>query len=457
MKIMRVLAGITLSLLLDACGEYSSAVGLAKPSTAPPAGAMTGYDDAGTASWVEQSFADEPDPVLEVAEQQRADDQIDSVSVTATDLENANASTDFVAPAAEPPTTDIWQRISRGMTLPPSLDNPLVKKHLRAYQGNQRYFDRIMPQMALYLPHILGELEQRGAPLELALVPLIESGYNPAARAPRGIAGLWQFTRGTGDMLGIPRNSWYDGRLDAVVSTRVAADYLTDLNEDFGGDWLLAIAAYNCGARSVSDALAKNQRQGKSGDFWSLKLKGRARDYVPELLALAEVIRNPRRYGIHLSALADVPPVETVTVDQPFSLNQAAKLADVEAGTLRRLNPAYLRGVVPPSGVYQLVVPAGTRDLFEIALMTTAPDALAVATQTAIPAPPTSGEHIEYRVKHGDTLSAIARRHKVTVADVKAKNQLLADFLPIGKVLKIPDPGRPMRRAREASIGFKRP
>ncbi len=454
MKIMRFLAAVTPLLLLDACAEYSDAVG--RPLAAPPAGVTAGYDDTSTApeSWVEQLFADVPELVLEAAEKQRTDDQIDSTPVTA----DANTPPAFVVPVPEPPSTDIWQRISEGMTLPRSLDNRLVKKYLRAYRGNQHYFDQIMPQMALYLPHIVDELEQRGAPLELALVPLIESGYNPAARAPHGIAGLWQFTRGTGDSLGIPRNSWYDGRLDAIVSTRVAADYFIDLHDDFAGDWLLAIAAYNRGVGAISDALAKSQRQGKSGDFWSLQLDGRARDYVPELLALAEVFRNPERYGIHLPALADAPLVETVTVDQPFSLNQAAKLADVEVDTLRGLNPAYLRGVIPPSGAYQLVVPAGTRDLFEMALMITAPDAVDATARTAISAPPAPGGHIKYRVRRGDTLGAIALRHKVTLADVKAENQLLTDFLPIGKILTIPQAGSSStRRARGESVGIKRP
>jgi len=185
--------------------------------------------------------------------------------------------------------------------------HPRLDKQLAWYSSNQSYIDRVFKRGERYLYHIVNELEAQQMPLELALLPVVESAFDPFAYSHSHAAGLWQFIPGTGKRFGLERNWWYDGRRDPVASTAAAIKYLSYLHRYFDGDWLLALAAYNSGEGNVRRAIARNKRLGKPTDFWSLKLPRETQAYVPQLLAVAAVIRTPEKYNTVLPKIANRP------------------------------------------------------------------------------------------------------------------------------------------------------
>jgi hypothetical protein len=205
------------------------------------------------------------------------------------------------------PKSNLWAHIQGNLDIDTNASNPSVKKQYKWYSQNTDYLSRTLARAQPYLYHIVAELEARNLPLALALVPLVESDYDPTALSPRGAAGLWQLMPATARHLGVKRNSYYDGRHDLQDSTRAAIDYLTYLNNYFDGDWLLALAAYNAGEGTVLRAIRNNERAGKDTDFWSLSLPQETRLYVPKILALAEVISNPRKVDLELPFVPHAP------------------------------------------------------------------------------------------------------------------------------------------------------
>jgi membrane-bound lytic murein transglycosylase D len=206
---------------------------------------------------------------------------------------------------------------------------------------------------------IVREIERRDMPMELALLPEIESSYNPRALSPKSASGMWQFIPSTGTRMGLAQNDWYDGRNDIVASTRAALAYLKGLHDDLGGDWALAIAAYNCGPERVRAAQQANRSQGKPTDFWSLDLPGDTEAYVPQLLAIAQVVAAPGRYGLAMPRVPDRPQLELVHVASQVDLGQAARVADISPATLSHLNAGLKQGKTQPNGPHTLLVPAG--------------------------------------------------------------------------------------------------
>jgi membrane-bound lytic murein transglycosylase D len=194
------------------------------------------------------------------------------------------------------PPSDVWERIRRQLQLH-TLHNARIGAEREHYLAQSRYIDLVAPRAQLYLYYLVAEVEQRDMPIEIALLPLVESALDPLARSPQGAAGLWQFMPGTADHLGMRRDWWFDARLDLRASTGHALDYLESLHEDFDGDWLLALAAYNSGKARVRRAVARNQRAGKPSDFWSLDLPRETRRYVPRLVALSTLIALTGRSG----------------------------------------------------------------------------------------------------------------------------------------------------------------
>jgi membrane-bound lytic murein transglycosylase D len=261
-------------------------------------------------------------------------------------------------------------------------------------------------------------------PLELALLPMVESGYNPAATSRSQAAGMWQFVPGTGRRRGLEQNAWYDGRRDVVASTEAALDYLSELHQQFGGDWYLALAAYNAGEGSVQRAIERNRRLGKPTDYWSLPLSQQACNYVPKLLALSRVLESPQAHGVSLAPIPDAPAVLPVEVEEHVDLRRAADRAGIDRGELLRLNPALKRGATLPDGTTTLLVPAANRENF-------------VAALNALPAAPST--HMEqYRVRPGDTLQSVARLLETTPEQLRALNQLKGDTIIAGEYLHLP-------------------
>ncbi|HYB34091.1 MAG TPA: transglycosylase SLT domain-containing protein, partial [Steroidobacteraceae bacterium] len=201
---------------------------------------------------------------------------------------------------------DLFDRMRAGFKLPDDGERRAVEQQLHWYVSNPDYLQRAFGRADLYLYHIVTELERRGMPLELALLPVVESAFQPYAYSRARAAGLWQFIPGTGSKYGLKQDWWYDGRRDIVESTRAALDYLQSLHEEFG-DWLLAIAAYNCGEKLVERAVEMNRAAGRSIEFWNLWLPTETRAYVPKLLAMKRLVLDPEAYGLSISPIPNQP------------------------------------------------------------------------------------------------------------------------------------------------------
>lgn len=319
----------------------------------------------------------------------------------------------------------LWTRIRSGFQLDPSLiDSPRVDKQRLHYVSQSGYFDVTSERAQRYLHYVVEELDKRGMPLELALLPFVESGYNPLVYSRSQAAGIWQFIPSTGKVFSLHQDELYDGRRDITASTNAALDYLSKLNAMFDGDWLLAVAAYNCGEGCVGRAVKRNQGLGLPADYWNLQLPGETMNYVPRLLALAQIISAPEQYGINLPALQDEPYFAQITIRRPLDLLKAAELARISADEMRYLNPGFKHRVATPREPYQLLVPVEQAEQFSAALARL-PDSERVPFS-------------RYTVRRGDNLSQIARSHGSTVDALRAANKLNGNLINVGQTLIVP-------------------
>lgn len=322
---------------------------------------------------------------------------------------------------------DLWQRLRKGLELKEHYDNPGIEKQVVWYSNSQTYIDNVMKRGQFFLYHIITELEANDMPLELAMLPAVESAFNPLAYSHSHASGLWQFIPGTGSRFGLKRDWWYDGRRDPVASTEAAIQYLKYLHKYFDGDWLLALAAYNSGEGNVRRAIERNKRDGKPTDFWSLGLPRETRAYVPQLLAISRIVANPEKHGIALPELANSPYFTTVRLPEQIDLSRAAKMARMDAKELFQLNAGYSRRVTHPESPQHILLPIQKATHFQMTLASTPRAEWAPIKQ--------------YVVKSGDTLSEIARLHRVPIKHLRSKNSLAGNHLSIGQKLKIPGTG----------------
>jgi len=328
-----------------------------------------------------------------------------------------------IAALPEPLPEDVWQRIRAGYQLPQEM-NRRVEQQLKWYVKHPEYMNRVAKRGERYLYHIVEEVEKRGLPMELALLPIVESAFDPFAYSHGRACGMWQFIPGTGKMMGLKQNWWYDGRRDVVASTDAALRYLEKLKQRFDGDWMHALASYNSGSGNVAKAMRKNQRRGKPTDFWNLDLPRETEAYVPKLIALAILIADPEKYGLDLYPVANEPYFEEVDVASQIDLAQAAEMAGVEMDTLYHLNPAFNRWATDPNGPYTLLVPVGKAQQFREQL-------------AKIPA----NQRVtweRYTIRNGDTLSTIASRYNISIDSLKSINDLNGTFIRAGKTLMVP-------------------
>lgn len=319
---------------------------------------------------------------------------------------------------------NLWDEITEGYSFP-EISDAKVNKNLRWLSNNQRYLDRVTEQSKPYLYYVANELRENGLPMELALLPIVESAYDPFASSPSKALGVWQFMPHTGRNFGLKQNHWYDGRRDIVASTDAAVRYLKRLNTMFDGDWLLTIAAYNAGEGTIRRAIQRNRKQGKGTDFWSLPLSQQTQSYVPQLLALSKVIADPDKYDLELAEIPNNPYFTTVNVSSPIDLAQAARMADINPKDLRNLNAGYNKWITDPTGPHQLLVPVADAAQFTLSL-----DKLPKITPIQVAG--------DYKVKSGDTLGAIAKRFGTSVAAIQSANNLKNTQLKIGQSLSIP-------------------
>ncbi len=326
-----------------------------------------------------------------------------------------------------PPTpivyADTLDRIRAGMRLT-DVDHPWVQAEFDWYVRNGDYLNRVMARAQRYLYHIAIEVQAQGLPMELALLPLVESAFNPFAYSRSHAAGLWQFIPGTGKLFGLTQDHWQDQRRDVLESTRAALEYLTFLNNVFAGDWQLAIASYNYGSGNVRRAIARNQALGRDTDFFSLSLPAETRAYVPKLLALSRLVRNPGAYGITLPVVTDAPYFRVIDTGGPMELRLAAGLAGVDVEEVHALNPGWNQWITGPDGPHRMLVPAVVADVF---LARLAP--LSGAERAGLTA---------YDVAAGDTVHAIASRHKVPVEFLQRMNGTDGAAIAVGQTLLVP-------------------
>ena len=261
-------------------------------------------------------------------------------------------------PAETAAVRDTWARIRDGLSLP-HLVNSGVMREIDWYARNPEYLHRLARRARPYLTYIVQEVERRGMHLEFALLPAVESAFQELAYSPAGASGLWQFIPSTGRLYGLKQNWWYDGRRDIVASTRAALDYLTKLMREFNGDPLLAAAAYNWGEGNVRRAISRNRARGKRTDVWSLRLPRETRVHLSRLLAIAAIVKQPDRYGVVLESIPDRVHFQRVPLDGQIDLSVAADLAGITLDELRRLNPGFKRWATDPEGPHRLQLPSG--------------------------------------------------------------------------------------------------
>ena len=305
-------------------------------------------------------------------------------------------------------------------------EDPAIERERAWYAKNQAYLDRVFTRGDLYLYHIVGELESRGMPAELALLPIVESAFDPFAYSHGRASGLWQIIPGTGKRLGLAQNWWFDGRRDVLDSTRAALDYLEELHRMFDGDWLLAVAGYNSGEGNVARALKKAAAAGKPQDFWGIKnyLPAETRTYVPRLLAIAELVGNPGAFGITLPELTNEQRFAVVETGGQIDMALAAELAGIETDALYALNPGVNRWATDPDGPHRLLLPMAQAPEFTTALA-------ALGERERV-------QWTRHKVKSGETVGGIAERYQTTPAVLRQINGFRGNTIRAGDYLMIP-------------------
>ena len=319
---------------------------------------------------------------------------------------------------------DIWEDIRSGFKLP-QLDNNLVKKYEKWYSRKPEYFVRTLNRGAPYIAHILQEIKKRKLPTEFVLLPVVESAFKPRVYSVAGAAGLWQFMPATGKLYDLEQNWWYEGRRDIVRSTDAALRHLLDLYEFFEGDWFHAIAAYNAGSQHIKGAIDKNKLKNKSIHYSDLRLYLETRNYVPKLIALKNIISNPKAYGIELPNISIEPAFASVDFGFQINLTTLVQETGLNPNQIALLNPGLRRSMTPPNGPYEILIPS--EDLEKV-----------LAWKSDL-SPTQAVNSFPYTVKRGDVLSTIAEKHNVRIATIKSINSKESDLIRIGEILYIPN------------------
>ena len=337
---------------------------------------------------------------------------------------SAAAETTAETAAEETPIqSNVIDRIRDGFAMP-QVERREIETQRNWYARHPDYMERVLLRSQRYLFWIVEEVERRGMPTELALLPIVESAFDAFAYSHGRAAGLWQIIPGTGKRFGLKQNWWYDGRRDPVASTRAALDYLEKLHADFDGDWLLAVAAYNSGEGNVMRAQRRNRKAGKPTDFWNLKLPVETEAYVPKLLALQQLIGDPQRFGLELPSVANQPYFAVVELSAQIDLALAAELAGIEMDELYALNAGFNRWATDPDGPMRIQVPVAASERFRSELA-----ALPEGQQV---------RWVRYKIRSGDALSLIAKRHDTTADVLRQINDIRGNNIRAGDYLMIP-------------------
>jgi len=320
---------------------------------------------------------------------------------------------------------DIWERIRRELTIKiPDDQIAATSIYRERLYKNQSAVNRISKSGQRYLFHTLSRAQELDLPVELALLPFVESEFDPYAKSVDGATGIWQFMPATGKEWGLKSNWWYDGKKDVLASTEAALKFLSYLHQKFDEDWLLAMAAYNTGPSRVNRAIRKNKMQDKGIRFWDLDLPKETTAYVPKLLVLCELINNPKSFEVNLPSIANRPYFQRVKIPGQLDLMQAADLAGLKPETIYELNPGFNQWATDPSGPHYLLLPIGVSDRFITQLESLDENDLV--------------RWDRYKIRRGDSLSRIASRYKIEVAVLKEINGMDDDLIIAGKEIMVP-------------------
>ncbi|MBI3140910.1 MAG: transglycosylase SLT domain-containing protein [Rhodocyclales bacterium] len=377
------------------------------------------------------AFAASPDEVVPVA----AEGQPES-PVPALEIREELPSIATIDLTVSP--DDLWERMRLGFGMP-NLDSPLVHQQQAWYLARPEYLKRVVERSRRYMHHIVEELERRGMPTELALLPIVESAYNPMAYSRAHASGMWQFIPSTGKTYRLDQNWWIDERRDIVASTSAALEYLQSIYE-MHGDWHLALASYNWGENAVARAIAKNQAKGLPTDYLSLTMPAETRNYVPKLQALKNIVAQPQLYNVKLDPIANKPYF--VTVDKPADMDVAlaARLAEISAEEFLALNPAYNRPVMPAKGNTSMVLPAEQVEVFQANLENH--DKPLVSWRA-------------YTLKKGEKLESVAARHSLTAARLRQVNGISGKMkIRPGHTLLVPAKGADVSSANLQAVNL---
>jgi membrane-bound lytic murein transglycosylase D len=397
-------------------------------------------------------------------------------------------------------TSDLWDRIVKGYTIP-EIHGPLVEKWEQWYADRPDYMARMVERSRRYLYHIVTEVEARGMPLEIALLPMVESAFNPNALSVSRASGIWQFIPSTGTTFGLKQNWWYDSRRDVVAATNGALDYLQKLNTEFN-DWQLSLAAYNWGEGNVRRAIARNKAKGLGADFESLTaMADETRNYVPKLQAVKNVIADPQKFGLVIADVPNAPYFTVVRTTVRMDVKRAAELAELPLDEFLALNPQHNRPVIFGADEYAILLPIDKAEIFAAKLdlidqplvswqahrmkpgetlpqvairyglsvetllsvngigprakvptgfallvpsQRATQEAAASLSQTVFTTVP-SGRTFFHTVRRGDTLRSIAARYGVTTQDIKRWNSLTRDDVRAGQTLRVTTDVSPLK------------
>lgn len=307
------------------------------------------------------------------------------------------------------PPQDLWERVRAGFALPP-MDNNLVRNWETHYTAKPEYFARMVERSSHYLFHITEEVERRKMPAEIALLPMIESAYNPQAYSRAHASGLWQFIPSTGKLYGLRQNWWYDGRRDVIAATNAALDYLQKLYAEFG-DWELALASYNWGEGAVGRAIARNQAKGLPTDYASLNMPAETRNYLPKLIAVRNIIADPARFDVQLAAIPNAPYFEVITVQRHIDIKLAAQFAGMPLDEFKFLNPAHNKPVIKAEGTETIVLPRDKVEMFNANLENHAEPLVSWQAHT---------------IRSGEKPEKIAAKYGISVSELKQINGINA-------------------------------
>ena len=327
---------------------------------------------------------------------------------------------------------DLWASISDElkMGIP---ENTRIREQKQKYLRNKSYLHDVTLRAEPYMYWIAGQVKKRNMPMELVLLPIVESAFDPHATSGRNAAGIWQIIPSTGRNYGLKQTRSYDARRDVVASTTAALDMMQRLNRMFDGDWLLTVAAYNSGEGRVLKAMKANKARGKPTDFWSLALPQETKIYVPKMLALSDILKNSKQYGVSLPTSDESRALARVRLSNPVEVDQLADMAGISVSKLKTFNAGVKGSTLGASGPQYVMVPQKHADQLRESLAS----GEIAAVQPTLVAENTPMSSRSYKVRSGDTLSGIASRLGVTAKDLQQWNSLRGANLKVGQNLTV--------------------